>query len=129
MPTAPAPTEPAPDTILIHRVEVRPRRGHHDPRGQSVQKAIESLGLARLPKRVEHAAVYLIEGPLTAKEMDRVANELLADCVTQSAEVHASNRASRPSVAPGSAVVEVHPLPGVTDPAAESVQTAIHALT
>ena len=127
--TNPATTGAATAEMVIHRVEVRPRRGHHDPRGQSVQRAIESLGLARQPKRVEHAAVYLIEGDLSTQEMDRVANELLADCVTQSAEVHASNRASRPSVAPGSAVVEVHPLPGVTDPRAESVQAAILALT
>ena len=129
MSTASATSEAASAATVIHRIEVRPRRGHHDPRGQSVQKAIESLGLARQPKRVEHAAVYLIEGGLTSSEMDRVANELLADCVTQSAEIHASNRASRPSVAPGAAVVEVHPLPGVTDPAAESVQAAILALT
>ena len=115
--------------LPIHRIEVRPRRGHHDPRGQSVARAIESLGLSRAPRKVEHAAVYLIQGELAAGELDRVANELLADCVTQSAEIHSSTRPSRPSVAPGSAVVEVHPLAGVTDPAAESVQAAILALT
>ncbi|MFM7133508.1 MAG: phosphoribosylformylglycinamidine synthase subunit PurS, partial [Planctomycetota bacterium] len=125
MPTASA---VPPVATVIHRIEVRPRRGHHDPRGQAVQRAIEALGLARPPRKVEHAAVYLIEGDLTSTEVDRVANELLADCVTQSAEVHSSSRASRPSVAPGSAVVEVHPLAGVTDPAAESVQDAIRAL-
>jgi len=114
---------------VVHRVEVRTRRGHHDPRGASVQRAIESLGLARLPKKVEHAAVYLLQGDLSASEVDRIANELLADCVTQAAEVHASNKPSRPGAAPGVAVVEVHPLPGVTDPAAESVQAAILALT
>jgi phosphoribosylformylglycinamidine synthase subunit PurSL len=130
MPTAASATQPSqPAATVIHRVEVRPRRGHHDPRGASVQRAIETLGLARLPKKVEHAAVYLIEGTLTASEIDRIANELLADCVTQSAEIHASNKPTRPAVAPGVAVVEVHPLPGVTDPAAESVQAAILALT
>ena len=129
MPTAPAQADPTNAAAIIHRVEVRPRRGHHDPRGEAVQKSIEALGLARLPRKVEHASVYLIEGALDSKEMDRVANELLADCVTQTAEVHASSRPSRPSVAPGSAVVEVHPLPGVTDPAAETVQDAILALT
>ena len=61
--TNPATTGAATAEMVIHRVEVRPRRGHHDPRGQSVQRAIESLGLARQPKRVEHAAVYLIESP------------------------------------------------------------------
>ena len=113
----------------MHRIEVRPRRGHPDPRGASVQKAIEGLGLTRLPKKVEHASVYMLEGALTTSEVDRIAHELLADCVTQSAEIHSSSRTSRPTVAPGSAVVEVHPLAGVTDPAAESVQAAILALT
>jgi phosphoribosylformylglycinamidine synthase len=123
------PSDASTEAAVIHRIEVRPRRGHHDTRGDAVQKAIQGLGLARLPRKVEHASVYLIEGPLTSREVDRVANELLADCVTQAAEVHASTRASRPGVAPGAAVVEVHPLPGVTDPAAESVQAAILALT
>jgi phosphoribosylformylglycinamidine synthase II len=130
MPTAAAATEPSqPAATVIHRIEVRPRRGHHDPRGASVERSIASLGLARAPKRVEHAAVYLLQGELTSGEVDRIANELLADCVTQTAEIHASTRASRPATAPGISVVEVHPLPGVTDPAAESVQAAILALT
>jgi phosphoribosylformylglycinamidine synthase len=130
MPTAASATQPSqPAATVIHRIEVRTRRGHHDPRGASVQRSIESLGLARLPKKVEHAAVYLLQGDLSASEVDRIANELLADCVTQSAEIHASNKTSRPGAAPGVAVVEVHPLPGVTDPAAESVQAAILALT
>ena len=106
MPTAASATQSSqPAATVIHRIEVRPRRGHHDPRGAAVQRAIESLGLARQPKKVEHAAVYLIAGALSASEVDRIANELLADCVTQSAEIHASNKPSRPSVAPGVAVV------------------------
>lgn len=128
-PTANSASPSSTSAVAMHRIEVRPRRGHHDPRGQSVQRAIEGLGLARAPKKVEHTAVYLIQGELSSNELDRIANELLADCVTQSAEIHSSHRASRPSVAPGAVVVEVHPLAGVTDPAAESVQAAIHALT
>ncbi len=113
----------------IHRVEVRPRRGQVDSRGASVAREIEALGLERKPKRVDHALVYLIEGVLTSEELHRIADELLADPVTQVAEVHSSTRASRPTTAPGVSVVEVHPLPGVTDPAAESVQAAVFALT
>ena len=129
MPIAPAAPPSVSTQLVIHRIEVRPRRGQPDPRGGAVAKAIETLGLSRSPKRVEHTAVYLIQGALTGSEVDRIANELLADCVTQSAEIHCSTRASRPSVAPGSAVVEVHPLAGVTDAAAESVQAAILLLT
>ncbi len=126
MPTAPAADTPT--VTVMHRIEVRPRRGQNDPRGEAVLRSIASLGLARMPRKVDHAAVYLVEGDLTSTEIDRIANELLADCVTQSAEIHSSRRPSRPTVAPGSAVVEVQPLPGVTDPAAESVELAIEAI-
>ncbi|MFO0827970.1 MAG: phosphoribosylformylglycinamidine synthase subunit PurS [Phycisphaerales bacterium] len=112
----------------MHRIEVRPRRGEADPRGSLVLREIESLGLEKRPKRVEHASVYLIEGELTGDELARIADELLADCVTQASELHASVAAAKARVGPGVAIVEVHPLPGVTDPAAESVQLAIHAM-
>ncbi len=114
--------------ISVHRIEVRPRRGQADPRGELVLRQIESIGLEKRPRRVDHAAVYLIEGDLSTVDVTRIADELLADCVTQSSEVHASAAAAKSRVAPGVAVVEVHPLPGVTDPAAESAQLAIFAM-
>jgi phosphoribosylformylglycinamidine synthase II len=120
-------TPPAP-TLKVHRIEVRPRRGQSDPRGGAVLRQIESLGLERRPKRVDHAAVYLLEGDLNSDEIQRIAEELLADCVTQAAELHASEAAAKARIAPGVSVVEVHPLPGVTDPAAESVQLSIQAM-
>jgi len=109
----------------IHRIEVRPRRGMSDPRGAATLRAVEGLGLARRPRRIEHAAVYLVEGDLTREELSRIADELLADGVTQAAELHVSAAAAMSRVPPGVAVIEVHPLPGVTDPAAESVQETI----
>jgi phosphoribosylformylglycinamidine synthase len=112
----------------VHRIEVRARRGQSDPRGASVLRQIQSLGLERPPRRVEHAAVYLLKGELTAEEVARVAEELLADPVTQSAEVQSSVGAARERVGSGTAIVEVHPLAGVTDPASESVQLAIEAM-
>ncbi len=124
-------TIPAPSTdsvVKVHRIEIRPRRGQADPRGAAVLRQIESLGLERRPKRVDHAAVYLLEGNLSADEIGRIAEELLADCVTQAAEIHATEAAAKSRIAPGVAVIEVHPLAGVTDPAAESVQLAIEAM-
>ncbi len=91
-------------------------------------RQVESLGLERRPKRIDHAAVYLIEGELAHDEVARIAEELLADPVTQVAEIHASEAAAKAKIAPGVAVIEVHPLPGVTDPAAESVQLAIQVM-
>ena len=129
MPTAHAEPPATAASQMIHRIEVRPRRGHHDPRGQAVERAIAAMGLERRPRKVEHTAVYLIEGELTSAEVDRVAFELLSDCVTQTADIQGGTRATKPSIPAGAAIVETHPLPGVTDPAAESVEAAILSLT
>ena len=108
----------------VHRVEVRPKPGMRDPRGERVLRQAESVGLPR-PAHAEHAAVYLVEGDLTAAQVQAIAGTLLADPVTQVAEVTAPG--ARPAVRAG-ATVEVHPLPGVTDPAAESVELAVQAM-
>ncbi len=124
----PATASPSRTVLRVHRIEVRPRRGQADPRGASVLRQVESLGLERRPKRIDHAAIYLIEGELSHDEVARVAEELLADPVTQIAEIHLSEAAARAKIPPGVAVIEVHPLPGVTDPAAESVQLAMQVM-
>ena len=107
---------------VVHRVEVRPRPGHRDPRAEAVLRQAASLGLPR-PRAAQHAAVYLLEGELSDADVRRIADELLADPVTQVAEVQRRGAGGRRL----DALVEVHPLPGVTDPAAESVEAAVRA--
>ena len=68
-------------------------------------------------------ALYLIESPLGDGAIDRVAHELLADPITQHAIVGTSN------VAPGVSILEVHYLPGVMDPVAQSTREAIVEMT
>ena len=75
------------------------------------------------PDQVSHASVYLVQGALDDGQCARIAEELLADPVTQSVTAGASPAPT------GAALIEVHPLPGVTDPAAESVQIAVKAMT
>jgi len=77
---------------------------------------------SRVPRSIRHAAVYLLEGDIPAATLERVASELLADPVTQVASIDGAGDA-------GATTVEIHPLPGVTDPAAESVEAAIRAMT
>lgn len=69
------------------------------------------------------ARVYLIEAPLTREQLTRVMDRLLADPVVETASVGASQASA------GSVTIEVHPLPGVMDPAAQSVCEAIVDLT
>jgi phosphoribosylformylglycinamidine synthase len=66
------------------------------------------------------AKVYLIEGNLSADELELIRRKLLADPV---AELTSDTLPSR------GGLVEVHPLPGVMDPAAQSVRDAITDLT
>ena len=107
----------------VHRVEVRPKSGQRDPRAEAVIRQAASLGLPH-PSAVQHASVYLLEGDLSEGQVRRIADELLADPVTQVAELQARGTV-RPRL---DALIEVHPLPGVTDPAAESVEAAVRAM-
>ncbi len=111
----------ATDTVLnaagcVHRVEVRPQAGEPDPRGDA------ALALARQDAlhatAVRSAAVYLIEATLTEQQLQRIAGELLADPVSQQTSFGAD-------AAPGAATIEVHYLPGVMDPVAQSTRDAI----
>ena len=115
----------------IVRFDVHAAADSPDPKGQGLLRAAQ----LREGVRVAHTNVYLVEGTLDAAACNRLARELLADPVTQiwswqRYEGVASGPATgalhsqpRPD-----ATVEVHPLPGVMDPAAESVRLAVHAL-
>ncbi len=105
---------------MLYRIEVRPRPGQSDPRGHAALNDAAALHLAT-PSRIDYASVYFIEGEIDRTQAERLANELLADPLTQEATIGAvPNR--------GSALIEVHPLPGVMDPAAQAVELAIRAM-
>lgn len=69
-----------------------------------------------VPKSDPVSRVYLIEGDLDEQAVRRIAAELLTDPVTETFEI-------QPTVPPR--VLTIIPKPGVMDPAAESVETAI----
>jgi phosphoribosylformylglycinamidine synthase len=104
----------------VHRFEVEPRAGLPDPIAAGVLRDARSLGIR--PEGVHVRHVYLIEAPLAPEQLERLRAELLADPVTESGEQGAA------PVGPGCAVIEVHPLPGVMDPVAQSVELAVREL-
>ncbi len=104
----------------VHRVEVRPAPQMADTRAASVQAELQQAGMAR-PLAMHAAQVYLVEGSLTDDQLQQVLREVLVDPLTQQATMGAAAARGQ--------VVEVLPLPGVTDPAAESVEAAILELT
>ena len=115
-----SPTEAAAlssSTIRIYRVEVRAKPNEADPAGHELRaEARAALGPVT---EVHVARVYLIQAGVDEQTAKRIAEELLADPVTQVASLEPAD------VAEGGAMIEVHHLPGVMDPAAESTREAI----
>jgi phosphoribosylformylglycinamidine synthase subunit PurSL len=104
----------------VHRFEVRAQPGRRDPKAEALLRDARSLDLP-----IEAAAtarVYLIEAPLDDKRASTLAAELLADPVREVAT------AGTQEPTPDARIIEVHPQPGVMDPAAQSVRDAIQDL-
>ena len=117
--TSPTVSSIAPATV--HRVEVRTKPGLLDPRADVAASKARRLGYA--VSQVRSARVYLIEAALSNNQLANVMHKLLADPVVEVASIGTSLAAM------ASATIEVHPLPGVMDPAAQSVREAIADLT
>ncbi len=107
--------------MAVHRIEVRPTTDAGDPRGDAARRQAESAGLSQLPSRIDTTSVYLVEGDLDEAAVRRLADEVLADPVTEQATIGAAPAAA-------DALIEVHPLPGVMDPDAQAVELAVERL-
>ena len=106
--------------VCVHRFEVSPRVGAADPIGESVRRDALAMGIAASGVRASH--VYLVCAALSEEQRRAVADGLLADPITERVEHGAA------ACAPGVQIVEVHPLPGVMDPVAQSVELAVRDL-
>jgi phosphoribosylformylglycinamidine synthase len=126
--------------VTLWEVDVHPAAGQPDLLARSVAGAAADLGLPEF--RVAAARGFLVQGPISRDQIDRLSRELLADLVVEvpvcgrpgDAALH-----SRPGHAPsGSApreepisrsematMIHVLPKPGVTDPVAASTLAAI----
>ena len=111
--------DPSPARTAVHRVEVR-TRGLDDPRAGALIRRAADIDLA--PADVRVARVYFIEGPIDDAQMDTLVEKLLVNPVTETA-----TRGAAPA-APGVTLIEVHPLPGVMDPPAQTVASAADEL-
>jgi phosphoribosylformylglycinamidine synthase subunit PurSL len=106
------------DKPMVHRVEIHPTAHAGDPRGHALIENAKSIGVAL--EGAHWCRVYLIEACLTQAQLDQIIAGLLTNPVVEYAHVGASE--------PRGSLVEIHPLPGVMDPPAQSVSDAIFAL-
>ena len=120
--TAPKSSVSSPDLPAghtVHRVEIHPTAHAGDPRAHALIENAKSIGI---PLEGAHwCRVYLIEAELTQEQLNQIINGLLTNPVVEYAHIGASE--------PRGSLVEIHPLPGVMDPPAQSVSDAIFALT
>ncbi len=107
------------DEQLVHRVEIHPTAHAGDPRAQTLLHRARELGYE--VQAAHSSRVYLIEAKLSDAQLDDIITNLLCNPVVERAEIGSTE-------ARGS-IVEIHPLPGVMDPPAQSVADAIKALT
>ena len=104
--------------MAVIRIEVRSALGGSDPKGLAAQKQVKSAGISSLPSSIDTSAVYLIDGDLDKESIEYIASGLLCDPVTEQYLIGASQPHA-------DSMIEIHPLPGVMDPEAQSVELAI----
>ncbi len=101
----------------VHRFEVRAKPGRIDPKATAVLRQAKAAAIGL--NSVATARIYLVEGEFNSGQISAIQSRLLADPVCEGCVEGVQNANF------GSQVIEVHPLPGVMDPAAQSVRDAI----
>ena len=102
------------------KIEIRNRKGIFDPLGNGVKKDILDLGI-RGVKKVNVSQVFIISGDINESDAKRIAEELLADPVTEEYSLWAEGRGQR---AKGK-IIEIAYNQGVMDPVEDSARKAI----
>jgi len=102
----------------VHRIEIWATERAGDPRADSLVRRAAAMGVEI--ERAVSARVYLIEGSMIDARIDSIVDSLLVNRVVETAHRGAAD--------PIGVSVEVHPLPGVMDPPAQSVRDAIGRL-
>ncbi len=112
------PSPASPHTTRVTRIEVWPRPEAGDPRADAVIRGGAQLAINIA--RAATARVYLIEGALPDDAIERIASGLLTNAVVETAVI-----GTRDAATPTTHTIEVHPLPGVMDPVAQTVHDSI----
>lgn len=112
----------------LWQVELRPTNGQIDRLGLWVLDQAHDLGFSSAMS-VEASRGFLIQGELSLQDVESLAVDLLAEPVVEKSSIKIAGDPSFENTCdePG-AIIYVLPLPGVTDPEAESACMAIREL-
>ncbi|MBO6513534.1 MAG: hypothetical protein JJ974_06185 [Phycisphaerales bacterium] len=103
----------------VHRIQIHPTEHAGDPRASEFLHRTKLLG-TDIPA-ASSARIFLIEADLTDEQLDTITTQLLCNPVVETV-THGSSEST-------GILIEIHPLPGVMDPPAQSTAAAIKALT
>ncbi len=108
---------------MIWRVEIKDKEGIFDAAGEAVAKDIQDLGI-RSVSRVSVEQVFLLEGQITASQVKKISEELLADPIVQDYVVFPKAMPAA-SQEKDTRIVEIAYNPGVMDPVEASTLKGI----
>ncbi len=106
------------------RIEVRDKKGIYDAVAEGLKKDIRDLGITDVSD-VEYFQVYTLRGDLSKKDLRRIADEILADKVSQEFNLTGGFITKETK---STRLVEIAYNPGVMDPVEESAIKAIKDL-
>jgi phosphoribosylformylglycinamidine synthase II len=110
-----------------YRIEVYWRADVPDGRVADLLAQIAQLGLDQV-RSVQVSDLYFLRGNLSPADLERLANELLADPVVEGYHCQAISSPPPAGGTEGEHIVEVGFRPGVTDPVAENLLHRAHLL-
>ncbi|HSH05814.1 MAG TPA: phosphoribosylformylglycinamidine synthase subunit PurS, partial [Anaerolineae bacterium] len=110
-----------------YRLVITTRNTQQSAAGANIVTAAHQLGLTGL-QSCRTRRLFFIHGTLSPTDAQNLANQLLTDPVTESCDITSVNPADTPTMLPGSVLIDVTLLPGVTDPAAENLIKTAHKL-
>ena len=105
----------------VFRIEIAQKSEAVDPAGAATLEQVKATGIQSVPDSVKTTEVYLIEGDLDITSVNDIASSILHDPVTQ-------DHFQGTKETKADACIEIHPLPGVMDPAGQTVELAVQKL-
>lgn len=110
---------------MIYEIEIKTKKGFVDPQGAHTVSDIASIGIKDVSD-VKYVAVYRLDGDITLKQANFIAEELLSDKITEDFTIKSYKSLDDKKTEKNS--IEVWFKHGVTDTVSESVVKAIKDL-
>ncbi|NLX14043.1 MAG: phosphoribosylformylglycinamidine synthase [Phycisphaerales bacterium] len=108
----------------LWRIRIHPKRHELDAHAAAVLHDIHELGLSHV-SRVVSGRLFLIQGDIAEPDINRVADELLVDPITEVGHITPVSQYTDEPPSQQHAIIEVHLKGGVMDPVAASTLSAI----